>query len=575
MSATSTQSLATLDAIHERLEGARSLIEDRFLAGGEALVRANEILSRLLDSVEGIVTAMDDGSAAEATSRLAATVARLKSLAENEASQQEGLDAVVKDGNAIVPLITDMQKTLSYLKTCAVATRITSAGMPEFAGFADDILSAVNDASSQVSAFADRVGTLNAQLKSARSGGEAAIATFGATVPSVADALLAASATIERRRRDLGKIAANAAKLAEGVRAKVSRILSLLQIGDMTRQRIEHVQTGISIFRSLAVAEPPEVVADATIVVSQLLLAQVRASARDLDDGSRDIVSMINGFGQDAAAILALRSGSTGFDIQSGNDAIATIESAVARSRAIVQDIAAAGVAAAQARTTTLDTANDLLSNMGSIGNLRNVKDDIRCLAINAYLRCYRMGSKGRSVGVIATELSTYAERLGVSAAGVLQRLSKMKEAATMLSFAEDSGHDELEAQIEGAAAVLSDIAARTDRHQEEMLRHGEAVSQRIGQFANELDFQSNLGDALTSSAAMLESIIHFAIKPETDQPLVTSFSERLYPLYTMASERDIHRGILPVSHANTEMTRTACNKADQSDDELFEDALF
>lgn len=575
MSATSSQSLAALDAIHERLEGARALIEDRFLAGGEALVRANEILSRLLDSVEGIVAAMDDGSAAEATSRLAATVSRLKALAENEASQQEGLEAVVRDGNTIVPLITDMQKTLSYLNTCAVATRITSAGMPEFAGFADDILSAVADASSQVQAFAERVGTLNAQLKAARSGGEAAIATFGTTVPAVADALLAAANTIEQRRRDLGKIAAQAAKVADGVRTKVARILSLLQIGDMTRQRIEHVQSGISLFRTLAVTVTTEDAAQAQAIIGQLLLAQVRASARDLDDGAREIVSMINGFSQDAAAIMALRSGSSGFNIQSGKDAIVAIESAIARSSTIVEDIAMAGHKAAEARTTTLDTANDLLSNMGSIGNLRNVKDDIRCLAINAYLRCYRMGTKGRSVGVIATELSTYAERLGVSSAGVLQRLSKMKEAATILSFAEDDGHDELRNELEGAAAVLSEIASRTDRHQDEMLHHGEAVSERISQLAQELDFRSNLGDALAASAAMLESATGYATLKDQNLPLVAVFSDRLYPLYTMESEREIHRGILPVTHVDTAKTRDDCVKATQTGDELFDDALF
>ncbi len=575
MSATSSQSLAALDAIHERLEGARALIEDRFLAGGEALVRANEILSRLLESVEGIVAAMDDGSAADATSRLVATVSRLKALAENEASQQEGLEAVVRDGNTIVPLITDMQKTLSYLNTCAVATRITSAGMPEFAGFADDILSAVADASSQVLAFAERVGTLNAQLKAARNGGETAIATFSTTVPAVADALLAAANTIEHRRRDLCKIAAQAAKVAAGVRTKVARILSLLQIGDMTRQRIEHVQSGISLFRTLAVTVTADDAAQAQSIIGQLLLAQVRASARDLDDSAREIVSMINGFSQDAAAIMALRSGSSGFDIQSGKDAIAAIESAIARSSAVVEDIAVPGARQRRPERPRLIPPTISSATWAASAICATSRMIFACLAINAYLRCYRMGTKGRSVGVIATELSTYAERLGVSSAGVLQRLSKMKEAATMLSFAEDDGHDELRRELEGAASVLSEIACRTDRHQDEMLHHGEAVSERIGQLAHELDFRSNLGDALAASAAMLESVTGHATLEDQNLSVVATFSDQLYPLYTMESEREIHRGILTVTHPYTAKTRDDCIHTTQTDDELFDDALF
>ncbi len=575
MSISNVQSEDALDAVYQRLEVARSAIEERFLAGGDVLVRANEIVSRLLDSVEGIVTAMDEGHAATATQRLAATVQQLRSLTESEKLQQDGLNGVLQDGNAIGPLITDMQKTLAYLNTCAVATRITSAGMEEFAGFADDILTAVTDASRQVTGFAQRVDQLGSQLRSAQAGGKAAITTFASTIPGVAETLLAASTTIDQRRRDLGKIAAQSAQLALGVRTKVSRVLSALQIGDVTRQRIEHVQSGIRIFQDLARIAAPQEADAARDVVIRLLLAQLGALTSALDDGSRDIIATIEGFGRDADTILSLRGRSNGSDIKGGADTIGAIERGVERTRSLVDEIETASNNASEARTATLETASELLSSMGSIGNLRSVKDDIRCLSINAYLRCYRMGTKGRAVGVIATELSTYAERLGTSAAGVLQRLSKMKDAASMLGFGDGSEHGNLKAELEGAAEALREISLRTDHHLEEMSHYGDAIAQRIGGMAHELDFQSNLTEALVACGDMLKSIDRSALNASLASSLIGSFSTELYQIYTMASERDVHREIIPTIAMTFGNKTESCVDKRDSDQELFEDALF
>jgi hypothetical protein len=47
--------------------------------------------------------------------------------------------------------------------------------------------------------------------------------------------------------------------------------------------------------------------------------------------------------------------------------------------------------------------------------------------------------------------------------------------------------------------------------------------------------------------------------------------SARIYKIYTMASERDLHREIMPVN----EVADQPVAKAPMSDEDLFDDALF
>ncbi len=551
-----------LRAVSDQLEAARSRIEERFVEGGKALMAAYDIVARLLAAIDGVTGALDDHACDEAATRLTATLKGLTNLVESEAVAGKRLASVLANGEAITPRTRDMQRSLRYLTTCAMETRIAGAGVTEFAQFADDVDKYVGSAIGQIDIFAAKVGELSTKLAAACEGGKNS--SLDAQVSAVSSTLSDALDALHNRRAGLRRLAAGTSDIAKSVQEKVGKVLSALQVGDVARQRIEHVQAGIAILMDEVSRCESEQKAEALADVAiRLLAAQTSAMIKDFTEQTRVVVASIEGLAKEAERVLTLNDRAGG-----GGDSMHAIEEGVSMARSVVGDIERSGVLAAEAYAATKQVATELLSNMGNIGNIRSVRDDIRCLAINAYLRSNRLGAKGRAVGVVAAEMNTYAARLGVAAEEILRRLSAMREAAAGID-AEGSGQSvDIVGEVDGAVATLREASARTSLHLKEATESGNAIAERIGHIAKDIDFAKDLGEHLETCRRLFGSDGHLGLAENLKD--YTGFSERLFAVYTMAAERDIHRAILGAGNAPAPAVAPAKDSEDLFDDVLF-----
>lgn len=551
-----------LRAVSDQLEAARSRIEERFVEGGKALMAAYDIVARLLTAIEGITGALDDHACDEAGARLTATLKGLTDLVETETAAGQRLASILADGEAITPRTRDMQRSLRYLTTCAMETRIAGAGVTEFAQFADDVDKYVGSAIGQIDVFAAKVGELSTQLAAACAGGKGI--SLEAQVSAVSSTLTEALEAVQSRRAGLRRLAAGTADVAKSVQEKVGKVLSALQVGDVARQRIEHVQAGIAILLDELPRCDTEQQAEAlTHVAIRLLAAQTSAMIKDFTEQTRVVVVSIEGLAGEAERVLSLN-GKAG---RGSGETMQAIEEGVSLTRNVVGDIERSGALAAAAYAATKQVATELLSNMGNIGNIRSVRDDIRCLAINAYLRSNRLGAKGRAVGVVAAEMNTYAARLGVAAEDILQRLSAMRENAAGIDTESREQHVDIVSEIDGAVATLREASERTNLHLKEASESGNAIAERIGHIARDIDFAKDLGERLEACRRLFGSDGHLGLAEDAKEH--AGFSERLLAVYTMAAERDIHRAILGSGNAPVPAV------APKDSEDLFDDMLF
>lgn len=551
-----------LRAVSDQLEAARSRIEERFVEGGRALMAAYDIVARLLSAIEGITGALDDHACDEAAARLTATLKGLTDLVETETAAGQRLVSILADGEAITPRTRDMQRSLRYLTTCAMETRIAGAGVAEFAQFADDVDKYVGSAIGQIDVFAAKVGELSTQLAAACAGGKNT--GLETQVSAVSSTLTEALDAVHSRRAGLKRLAAGTADVARSVQEKVGKVLSALQVGDVARQRIEHVQAGIAILLDeLPRCDTDQRAEALTQVAIRLLAAQTAALIKDFTEQTRVVVASIEGLAKEAERVLALNDKAG----CGGSETMQAIEDGVSLARNVVGDIERSGALAAAAYAATKQVATELLSNMGNIGNIRSVRDDIRCLAINAYLRSNRLGAKGRAVGVVAAEMNTYAARLGVAAEDILQRLSTMRETAAGIETEDKARHVDIVGEVDGAVATLREANVRTSQHLKEAAESGNAIAERIAHIARDIDFAKDLGEHLESCRRLFGSDGHLGLAADAKEHV--DFSERLFAIYTMASERDIHRAIL-----GSNGTPTPVVAAKESED-LFDDVLF
>lgn len=565
--------IATVSDIGRKLEAARTKVEQRFLEGGSVLLAVMDVLNNLLASLDNVTRTLDAGAATDTTADLLATVKNLSELPQLESLRQKNLDILSSSGAGLRTHVADMQETMRYLQTFAVTVKITGAGIAEFAGFAEEILDRIRSGTAEVNNFAGQLHALEKELNTAQTFGSGVAQRYEQTVPSVVSALQRDAQTISTHRRKLGEIAKQVGVLARGVQGKVATTLSALQIGDITRQRIEHVQSTLTIIEDFLASDEGRALdrgAQARLenLVHHLAAAQMVDMVENFQRDSRSVVETIASFSHDTQDILNLRAEMQSEDDAKGGNVMRALEESVSAAHAIVKQVEAASLQANHVSQSTTATAANLLKG---IENIRAVKMDIHYMALNTNLRCSRMGEEGRSINVVTAELRVFAAKLDESADAIVNGLTGFEEAACAIAATDSTGGPGLAERLSDAVGNIRSAANAMETELGILSEHGREVASKIGLSISKLDFQNDLGEVLATCADDLCDLAGSSL-PEIDDlaDVLAGLGPRIFKLYTMAQERTVHQAIIPAGNVLTAPVTAATN-----DDELFEDALF
>ncbi len=565
--------IATVSDIGRKLEAARTKVEQRFLEGGSVLLAVMDVLNNLLASLDNVTRTLDAGAATDTTADLLATVKNLSELPQLESLRQKNLDILSSSGAGLRTHVADMQETMRYLQTFAVTVKITGAGIAEFAGFAEEILDRIRSGTAEVNNFAGQLHALEKELNTAQTFGSGVAQRYEQTVPSVVSALQRDAQTISAHRKKLGEIAKQVGVLARGVQGKVATTLSALQIGDITRQRIEHVQSTLTIIQDFLASDEGRALdrgAQARLenLVHHLAAAQMVDMVENFQRDSRSVVETIASFSHDTQDILNLRAEMQSEDDAKGGNFMRALEESVSAAHAIVKQVETASLQANHVSQSTTATAANLLKG---IENIRAVKMDIHYMALNTNLRCSRMGEEGRSINVVTAELRVFAAKLDESADAIVNGLTGFEEAACAIAATDSTGGPGLAERLSDAVGNIRSAANAMETELGILSEHGREVASKISLSISKLDFQNDLGEVLSTCADDLCDLAGDSL-PGIDElaDVLAGVGPRIFKLYTMAQERTVHQAIIPAGNVLAAPVTAATN-----DDELFEDALF
>ncbi len=541
-------------ALDTMLLGAHSQVEARFLDGGTVLLSIMDVIAKLIGSLDRLTGSLDQETTQGTVGGILKTAERLAALPSREAGRQESFETLSMTAAKMHSHVCDMQETMRYLRTFALTAKITGAGIPDFAGFAEEILERIQSGSSDAATIATE---------------------YSKTVPQIVTDLRENAAKVGTHHQKLGKIAQDVSRLARGVQSKIATVLSALQIGDITRQRIEHVQASFRLYEEL-VASDATLNADAKArmmnVVYHLAAAQLAEMVEDFQRESRNVVRNMSGFVDDTRRIMQLRDAMTqGGD---GQNFLRTLEGSVEAGAALVGRVKAASGEADQVAASTTGTAKDLLA---AITVIRAIKSDINYMALNTNLRCSRLGEEARSINVVTAELRLFAAKLEESAETVVQQLTILDDAAKGLSANGATGADTIDQPLADALQMIRDAGATMDTHLAELAAEGEQMFNQVGRSIKTLDFESELGDVLERCAAELAHLAGPDIADISDLAAkAEELGQRIHKTYTMAQERSVHQHFLPATAASAPAVETAPAASSGDDEEdLFADALF
>jgi hypothetical protein len=563
-----TASAETGSALVGKLAIAQARIEKSFLEGGNVLIAVMEAVGGLTEILDGLVNLLDPQATAQVFDGMKTVAADLSALPGIAGRKQEAFGTIATLCNSVYGRVEDMREIIRYLRTIAVTVKITGAGIPEFSGFADEIRERIQSVSEEIARFADQLVAMRNRLSTANSSSEGVIRDFASTIPLLVENMDRSSVALAEQQKRMAATARELKQITGSIQSKIASVLSGLQIGDVTRQRIEHVMSMISAIEDLKLSEEGRALDGQTMAsleraVGGLAHAQLDESLSDFQKKCGSISATIASFTVDAAEVLSLRDDLAGQSRPGEGDALETMKHDLARATDLSAKVAG--------RTQDLDQVVDSVGEstqalISGIATIRKIKLDIFYMALNSNLACTRLGDAGRSVNVASGELRNFADKLEVPAEGIVVQMQEIEAAKDMLTQDSAQPLSSVDAPLEHARSAVDKVADGMSIGLEALQREGGAVFSAIEEAIRKLDFRSDLGE-------VLEDCLEISAGRNSGRPerlsggveIVDRLSANIYNSYTMAQERAIHERFLPVS-----AVPAAVSFDDDDDDGLF-----
>ena len=519
-------------AARTALDAAATLAEQGFLAAGRSLEQAVAILDSLLERF-ALCTGEASGGALDATRREVADVhshlASLIAVRDADAAALNMLGSIVA---AVRGRIAALRPIAQEVDTLSLSARVVAGGIGEaaagFVAFAGSVREAARRARSYLEEAGGALNEVAADLTAIHGIEVSAPASGDGGLLATLPARLAGSLqSLAARQRRTDEAATKAHDQSETVRRQVAEQIIALQLGDITRQRIEHV------------AAAAELVGAPQRTAGCLLAAQLNDTADELlREGGR----IEGGLRRLAEAARSVRP--MGLHVQGSAedaDSLAALEVQLRQTDDLFEQLRATDAATERRMATVLEAAGTLGLRMARV---QAVQEDIRIMGLNATLKCGGLGASGRALAAVAQELRRCSGRFGGHAALVQDDLDRLAQIAGKLcDQSRRDKHaalarlaDELLVPLQRVRALEARLTAVLAQLESDAEAVGGLVDAAVSEFAVRHALAEMLRAAATEFAGWQE-------QPDADFEIL----DRIAGTYTMARERDVHQRFAPL----------------------------
>jgi hypothetical protein len=387
---------------------------------------------------------------------------------------------------------------------------------------------------------------------------------------------------ITARREAAAKAAGQVSDRSRHVGNGIARVISALQIGDATRQRMEHVQEVAQLLAQILVTDH-----NATIAADEPWMALSDRDRQGLAaDGcalqTAQLLDTADEFGRELASVHAViaelsadareivRLSEATFE-SAGEDGafLSELEADVSQTHALFEGFYASRVSADQTMGSVLEIVTRLAQHIRTV---RRVEADIRIMGVNATVMSGRMGTIGAALRVVADEVTKSSARTAAESKAATADVENTVTTAQSLIGQEQS------ARLGQIAAVIELMATSTTRLRgvadslasalDALRRDGLAVAKHLDDTAASLSVAEDIDSTLRVAAK--DFTVVASTLPTADPPAAEA-SARMFQLiaahYTMARERDI---LARTATGSAAATATAPAAQTSIDDMLF-----
>jgi hypothetical protein len=472
--------------------------------------------------------------------------ARVTSLGQNQSQENTRFEQIRRLTEAIGGRIGQMKVSLKDVDALAVNSKIAAASIrapgSDFTSFANEIGRTLQLTRTTLDQFGAELDIVRQHVAVAQTGQQTFDRRQQEAAGSITDRLSATVKSIAQQHERVARASLEVRLGSARVHQRVCDAILALQIGDITRQRLEHADAVLAV-----VAGRPGLDADdhRTFVslAHRLQSAQLIDAARNFDRDVRQVIDSLNSLAAEARALRTIGDAAYGAADRNGGSFITQLEGQIAEALALFESFETARAEVAGVTATVSDATAGLC---GHLRTVQSLEADIRIMGLNTTFKCARIGREGLALSIIAQELRGYANGFAKEAGTLMQEV----EAVAGISGLLTSGiaKDQATTTSGGTRAMrdslvtLRQMGQMLDQAMQELKLDSDRVVRLLVETVSNLAVQAEIGQVLRDAARRLAGLspsgaVNFAELP----PAVVQKLELIERGYTMANERAVH----------------------------------
>ncbi len=554
-------SLAQIEATISQVAGN---LDARFVSAGEALAQAYAIVERLVSALEGVTNALGQDAAEAAVENMRATADRLERLPAVQAARQAGLEGIAAGARPLAHHINQVKRTLDFLRICGLNIKVAAAGRNGFADFADTMNVRLDVGEAEIGGIGIEIEQLTASIPALIEVDRQLAAECVKVIPEVPRKLAADAEALQRHQAADAARAKRIAAVARDIHAKVATAIGAMQIGDITRQRLEHVASGIQALINYRDRADPATAIPVIGHMVALFAAQAADTIEGFHNESQRLAESLRGIAPSANQLLEIKAEGDRAQTNDNTAFLGALEKSVADVAKVTARLRDADGKAQALGGSTSDSAERLAQRLRVV---HRVNHDVHLMAWNTDLRCHRLGDEGKALAMVAQEIRGFATMLATISAEIRRSVESLVGAVTALRDPEaENGGDAAEALTESLACIR-DGAQRMRTGMAGLSEDAAAVTRILETTTSNVDCEAAFGDSLRSVVLQLKLFGTPCTAPQGEvAAALAALLDGMARSYTMAREREVHhRFALPGTASST-----PTDMDDDDDDGLF-----
>ncbi|MDR3536785.1 MAG: chemotaxis protein [Acetobacteraceae bacterium] len=548
-----------LGTIAGAIRTASTSTEARFVDIAGRLETSIEMVTALTNTFDTLSNELKGENLRQATDDLSQVALRVSALAQSQGSKISEFNRLASLTAAIQNRIAQMGESVGGVAVLATNAKIAAAYIDhpdgDFMSFAREIDRTLRVAKVSLNQFAAELAGVGRLLHTAITSQSASEEHQKAAIQAIPVRVRRNIDAIAERRKRAAETAVAVARGSQRIGRRIGDAVAALQIGDVTRQRIEHVDYAIGLLAGIVA--PPSVVHHAerdqwtalteaqreslTVFCCQLQSTQLIDMADKFDHEVQQILQSLHDLSSDASEILQLGTEAFGAAGKRGGTFLGDLEEEVGAVDRLLTSFREALCEADQVATSVSEATTRLAVHISTV---RSLEADIHIMGLNMTLKCGRFGSAGRPLSIIAQELRSYATKIATEVNDVSSDLNQIIAIACDLSGHSGNGDGTDIASIaEIMASSLSRLGVaeqNLDNAWRTLEQDGDVLAGLLRETVSRTHVHEEIGRVLRRAAADLTAVAPNLGDNFEKASQVDHLCELMMNSYTMEAERNV-----------------------------------